>query len=268
MIKFKQGNYYYLKVLLGLILLDIYLNVFIAKTSNIVIQLLLVILFFPLLKIILKATKLNSFKSIGIVFHQKWKKNLIIGFSIGFTFWLIKYAIVYSFHGFEIVSVKNVTESLIAFFFVFFAFFIASFLNDIIIRGYIFGHLKKRMNGKWIFIISLFLYAVDDSWNEGFSLSNTLFSLAVGLSLTYAYYRTQSIWVDTGIHWGLNVCYGIFNGMIGSSDGGIFVTAFHPHPSIFIELISYFIPLLMFLFLYLLRGKLTVFTNSFNATKE
>ncbi|MBS4178332.1 CPBP family intramembrane glutamic endopeptidase [Lederbergia citrea] len=258
MIDLKQRKYYFFFTILGFILLDIYLNVFIAKTNNIVTQLLLVILFFPLLKIILKATKLNSFKSIGIAFHPKWKRNLIIGFSIGFTFWLIKYALVYILNGFEIVGVKSLSESLITFFFVFFAFFIGSFLNDIIIRGYIFGHLKDKINGKWIFIISILIYALDDSWNEGFSLSNTLFSIALGLSLTYSFYRTSSIWADTGIHWGLNVCYGIFNGMLGSSNGGIFIITDNANPSIIIDSISYIIPLLMFLFLYLLRGKLII----------
>ncbi|ULT56909.1 CPBP family intramembrane metalloprotease [Neobacillus drentensis] len=262
MLFLKKRNYFYFIVILGFVLLDIYLNVFIAKTSNIVFQLLLVILFFPLLKVILKGTKLNYYKNIGIVFHPKWKKNLIFGFSLGFSFWLIKYVIVYLFNGFEIVGVKNFTESLILFFFVIFVFFIGSFLNDIIVRGYIFGHLKGKLNGKWIFIISILIYVLDDSWNEGFSLSNSFFSLVLGLSLTYAFYRTNSIWADTGIHWGLNVCYGIFNGMLGSTDDGIFITVDNPNPPIFLEIISYIIPLLMFLFLYSFRKLLT--KNSYN----
>ncbi|MBS4205009.1 hypothetical protein [Lederbergia citrea] len=129
MIDLKQRKYYFFFMILGFILLDIYLNVFIAKTNNIVTQLLFVILFFPLLKIILKATKLNSFKSIGIAFHPKWKRNLIIGFSIGFTFWLIKYALVYILNGFEIVGVKSLSESLITFFFVFFCIFYQFFFK-------------------------------------------------------------------------------------------------------------------------------------------
>lgn len=250
---------YYTLVVLGFILLDIYLNVFIAKTNNIVFQLLLVIFFFPLVKGILIGTQVTYFKNIGIAFHQKWKSNLITGFSIGFGFWLMKYMIVYFLNGYEIVKVKSFPEAVISFFFVFFAFFIGSFLNDIIIRGYIFGHLKDRINKKWIFFISILAYALDDSWNEGFSLSNTLFSLILGLSLTYAFYRTRSIWADTGIHWGLNVCYGIFNGMLGSTNGGIVVTTDNPHPSILIEVISYFIPILMFLFLFAIRKKLTIY---------
>ncbi|MEL3971185.1 CPBP family intramembrane glutamic endopeptidase [Rossellomorea oryzaecorticis] len=173
--------------------------------------------------------------------------------SIGFSFWLLRYVILYFLNGFEVIGVKSFTESLLLFFFVFFAFFIGSFLNDLIVRGYIFGHLKDKVNGKWIFIISILIYTLDDSWNEGFSVSNTIFSLILELSLTYAFYRTQSIWANTGIHWGLNVCYGIFNGMLGSTDGGIFITVNNPSPSLLIELISYIIPLLMFLFLYAFR---------------
>ncbi|OIK16476.1 hypothetical protein BIV60_04165 [Bacillus sp. MUM 116] len=114
--------------------------------------------------------------------------------------------------------------------------------------------IKERIPVKWVFIISLILYALDDSWNEGFSISNTLFSLILGLSLTYAIYKTGSLWADTGIHWGLNVCYGIFNGTLGSSDGGIIKTMYEPQ-SMFLEMISSIVPLFMFLFVYLLRNK-------------
>jgi membrane protease YdiL (CAAX protease family) len=245
---------YYGKVIAGLIVLDLYLNMGIARSSQFLIQVLLVLLFFPLLKGILMLTKVKEYKNIGISFHPKWWKNMIIGFIIGFSFWLMKYILVYLFGGFEMTSGKSFPEIIMSLLMVMLTFFVGSFLNDIIVRGYVFGHLKERIPVKWVFIISLILYALDDSWNEGFSITNTLFSLILGLSLTYAIYKTGSIWADTGIHWGLNVCYGIFNGTLGSSDGGIIITKYEPQ-SMFLEMISYIVPLFMFLFIYLLRNK-------------
>ncbi|GGA34561.1 hypothetical protein GCM10010917_19810 [Paenibacillus physcomitrellae] len=136
------------------------------------------------------------------------------------------------------IGSKSFTEMFLAFLMVILTFFVGSFLNDIIIRGYVFGHLKERIPLKLVFFISLILYSLDDSWNEGFSITNTLFSLILGLSLTYTIFKTDSIWVDTGIHWGLNVCYGIFNGTLGGSDGGIIITKYEPQ-SMLLEIISY-----------------------------
>ncbi|MFJ5715985.1 CPBP family intramembrane glutamic endopeptidase [Neobacillus sp. NPDC093127] len=245
---------YYGKVIAGFIVLDLYLNMGIAKSSQFLLQVLLVLLFFPLLKGILMLTKVKEYKGIGISFHPKWWRNTVIGFIIGFSFWLMKYILVYLFGGFEITGGKPFPEMIMSLLMVMLTFLVGSFLNDIIIRGYVFGHFKERIPLKWVFIISLILYALDDSWNEGFSLTNTLFSLILGLSLTYAVYKTGSLWGDTGIHWGLNVCYGIFNGTLGSSDGGIIISRYEPQ-SMFLEMISYIVPLFMFLFVYLIRNK-------------
>ncbi|MEH7386389.1 CPBP family intramembrane glutamic endopeptidase [Bacillus sp. JJ1521] len=245
---------YYGKVILGFIVLDLYLNMGIAKSSNFFLQVLLVLLFFPLLKGILMLTKVKEYKHIGISFHRKWWKNMLFGFIIGFSFWLLKYILTYLFGGFEITGVKSFPEIINSLLMVMLIFLVGSFLNDIIVRGFVFGHLKERIPVKWVFIISLILYALDDSWNEGFSITNSLFSLILGLSLTYAIFKTGSLWADTGIHWGLNVCYGIFNGPLGSLDGGIVITEFEQQ-SMFLEMISYIVPLFMFLFVYLLRNK-------------
>ncbi|WP_026575668.1 CPBP family intramembrane glutamic endopeptidase [Bacillus sp. UNC438CL73TsuS30] len=245
---------YYGKVILGFIVLDLYLNIGIAKSSQFFLQVLLVLLFFPLLKGILMLTKVKEYKNIGISFHSKWGKNILNGFIIGFSFWLMKYILVYLFGGFEVTGVKSFPEMIMSLLMVMLIFLVGSFLNDIIVRGFVFGHLKERIPVKWVFIISLILYALDDFWNEGFSISNTLFSLILGLSLTYAIFKTGSLWADTGIHWGLNVCYGIFNGPLGSSDGGIIIMKNHQN-SMLLEMISYIVPLFMFLFVYLLRNK-------------
>ncbi|MFY3791936.1 hypothetical protein ACOQFO_09630 [Ureibacillus sp. MALMAid1270] len=115
-------------------------------------------------------------------------------------------------------------------------------------------HLRGKISIKWIFLISITIYALDDSWNEGISLSNILFSLVIGLSLTFAIYKTGSLWLTTGIHWGLIVCYGIFNGTLRSSGGGILETQ-ALSSTFMIEAVSYIVSLFMFLLIYLVRDK-------------
>ncbi len=247
---------YYAKVFAGLIVLDMYLNIGIARSSELWLQVLLVLLFFPLLKGILMFTKVSEFKNIGISFHSKWSRNLLIGFLIGFSFWLIKYVIQFFLQGFEITGILPFPEMILPLLMIFLMFFVGSFLNDIIVRGFVFGHLKNKLPMKWVFLISIIIYALDDSWNEGFSVGNILFSVVLGLSLTYAIYKTCSIWLTTGIHWGLNVCYGLMNGALGGSGGGIILTQNYS-TTFLTEAVNYLTPLMMFIFIYLVRNRFT-----------
>ena len=145
-------------------MLDLYLNMGIAKSSQFLLQVLLVLLFFPLLKGILMLTRVKQYKGIGISFHPKWWRNTVIGFIIGFSFWLMKYILVYLFGGFEMTGGKAVPRNDHVTFYGDAHIFGRIFLNDIIVRGYVFGHLKERIPVKWVFIISLILYALDDFW--------------------------------------------------------------------------------------------------------
>lgn len=185
---------------------------------------------------------------------------------IGFTFWLVKYIIQYFLYDFDIVGIIPFPQMISSLLMIMLTFLVGSFLNDIILRGFVFGHLKEKHPMKWVFVISILIYVFDDSWNEGFSLGYTLFSLLLGLSLTYAIYKTGSIWATTGIHWGLNVCYGIFNGTLGSSGGGILLTQDALSNTFLIELTGYLVPLFMFLFILLYRNKL-VRTNAEGVSK-
>jgi hypothetical protein len=90
------------------------------------------------------------------------------------------------------------------------------------------------------------LYALDDYWYAGFSLSNFIFSVILGLSLTYAFYKTGSIWANTGIHYGLNVAYGLFFGMVGSPGTSVFMVKEAVNESLLSEILYYLIPSMMF----------------------
>ncbi|OCA83194.1 hypothetical protein A8F94_18950 [Bacillus sp. FJAT-27225] len=242
----------YAKALIGFTILDVYLNAGIAGAGSILIQLLLVAGFFPVFYFLLRWTNLNGFRDAGIDFHPSWSRNVVIGFGTGFGFWLTMYTLSWILGGYEITGIKPLSESLLTIGLVLGTFLIGSFLNDLITRGYIFAQLKGRIPLPWIFTISIAVYSFDDIWHEGFSFSNTVFSILLGLSLTYAFYKSGSIWMTTGIHWGLNVCYGLFNGTLGEANGGIFIRTEPASSSFLLESIRYFIPALMFLFVVVL----------------
>lgn len=126
-------------------------------------------------------------------------------------------------------------------------FFTGSLINDLIMRGYVINLLKNKLHIAWVFTISILLYALDDYWYAGFSLSNMIFSVILGLSLTYAFYKTGSIWANTGIHYGLNVAYGLFFGMVGSPESSIIIVKENINETMLSEVLYYLIPTIMFL---------------------
>jgi hypothetical protein len=60
-----------------------------------------------------------------------------------------------------------------------------------------------------IALISIIVYSLDDFWNGDFTVINFVFSIILGCSLTDAFYHSKSIWADTGLHFGLNLAYGL-----------------------------------------------------------
>ncbi len=202
--------------------------------------------FFPLAYFIAKWVGLNGLKGMGLLFHTGWLKNFFISFWIGFSFWLLMF-------GIQLVSgdliwngVLDSSELLMPMVMIFAGFFIGSFINDLIVRGFVINLLKDKLHVGCVFSISILLYALDDYWYAGFSLSNFIFSVILGLSLTYAFYKTGSIWANTGIHYGLNVAYGLFFGMVGSPGTSIFLIKETVKKSLLSEILYYLIPALMF----------------------
>lgn len=100
-------------------------------------------------------------------------------------------------------------------------FFLGSIINDLITRGFVIHSLAGKLPPFFIAIISITLYALDDFWNGDVTFLNFVFSLILGCSLTYSFYQSGSVWADTGIHFGLNVSYGLLYGLNGKSGGGL-----------------------------------------------
>ncbi|MCM3685311.1 CPBP family intramembrane glutamic endopeptidase [Mesobacillus subterraneus] len=134
---------------------------------------------------------------------------------------------------------------------VFVGFGLGSLINDIIVRGLVFNFFKDRVPLVKLMVIAILLYALDDIWLEGFSINNTIFSIVLGLSLTYAFYTTNSIWANTGIHVGLNVVYGLFYGVSGKVGDGVFLFDVNEKANgFFSSYLSIIIACIMFLMVY------------------
>ncbi|KMY55835.1 hypothetical protein AC623_19400 [Bacillus sp. FJAT-27231] len=212
------------KLIIGMssfLILDLYFNVITHFISNTVIQFVGLLLFFPLASSVGKLNGLQGLKGIGLVFHHNWRKHFAASFVMGFGVWLLMYS-VYGWIGkFEIIGIQTGGEAWWTLIQVMIGFFLGSFINDLITRGFVINILIGKLPPMFISIISIFVYALDDFWNGDLTILNFVFSLILGCSLTFSFYKSGSVWADTGIHFGLNVAYGLFYGLIGKAGGGL-----------------------------------------------
>lgn len=162
--------------------------------------------------------KLKDLCALGLQWHRNWGKNLIFGFSIGALVFFLKYLCCYEMGMFRItvwMEMSYITQMLMT---AIVAMFFASAINDTLIRGYWLAFCTRKSMMKWYIPLVTILYALDDSWNEGLILSNFLYSLVLGITLAYTVYKTKSIWMSIGLHWGSNV---LFRAMYGFNNQGI-----------------------------------------------
>jgi len=90
---------------------------------------------------------------------------------------------------------------------------IPSVAEDILTRGYLFGHLSERLSkNSWIFI-STAVYVLNHIWrlSDGVAVLTYLFLL--GAVLAFAVWSTKLLWLAFGIHWGSNIAFESSNSM-------------------------------------------------------
>lgn len=205
-----------LSAVIGFLIIDLYFNL-IPRLFELdtVSWLIYACSFFILTRHVAKLTGLSGMGDLGLIAHFGWKRNLRIGFLCGAGIWAVMYLLLWGFGDFQVIGVKRAPEAVIFAIEVLTVLFLGSLINDLIVRGYVFAHLKGKIRNVYLLLISAFIYALDDVWLVGISISNILFSIVLGLLFGYVLLRTGSIWMNTGIHMGINVIYSFVYGIPG-----------------------------------------------------
>ena len=153
--------------------------------------------------------------TLGLARPHGWTRCLWIGFAIGFGTWALKNLVYYAMGKFEVVGWHDMAFALPLLGEALLAMFLASAINDLMIRGYGLAFCRRFALLRWYIPLTVLVYALDDCWNEGIDAGNLLFSAILGLSLAWSVARTGSLWMSIGIHWGGNVCYRLMSGFDG-----------------------------------------------------
>lgn len=146
----------------------------------------------------------------GLSFNDNWYLVLGAGLLIGFGTFVLSILIsiglqfekiqnIQSFHFF----LQNIPLTLLMTFF-------PSIAEDILTRGYFYGHLKFLKPAIWI-LLSATIYVLNHIWrlNEGIPVLSYLFLL--GLVLAISVLAKRSLWLALGIHWGANIAFELSN---------------------------------------------------------
>lgn len=203
--------------LLVFILLDLYANVVPHLVGfAIPVWLAYVLGFFVLVYVLSRfVLGITRAESLGLGRPSGWLLYLGVGFAIGFGIWALKNLLYVGMGKFEVVGWRDWDFALPLLGQALVGMFLASAINDLMIRGYGLAFCRRFNLMSWYLLITCVVYALDDSWNEGLDLGNLMFSAVLGLSLAYTVLKTGAIWMSIGIHWGGNMCFRIMAGFDG-----------------------------------------------------
>lgn len=246
--------------LIGFFVLNIYFNFLpTILPHNDILRFFHLLFFFPIAYLVAQKLTNKGLDFYGVIFFKGWLRNLTLGFSIGFISWSVLFGLYFYFGKYQFIGFIPFMDSAANLVIVLIGFGIGSLINDMIVRGYVINGLKGKIPSSYIFLLSVLIYTFDDIWNAGFSLQNTIFSFILGLSLTYAFFKANSIWVNTGIHFGLNVLYGLFFGVSQQVGGGLFLFKEQPAAEGMTPWLSTIISAVILLILLGLRRQIVVY---------
>lgn len=203
--------------LLGFVALDLYVNL-VPRLVGVAVPVWLAYVagFFVLVFLVCRhGLGITHAEPLGLGRPRGWSRWLWTGFAIGFGIWALKNLVFLAMGKFEVAGWRDIGFAMPLMGQALFAMFFASAINDLMIRGYGLAFCRRFGFMRWYVPLTVLVYALDDSWNEGIDLGNLLFSAILGLSLAWSVLRTGTLWMSIGIHWGSNVCYRFMSGFDG-----------------------------------------------------
>jgi len=143
----------------------------------------------------------------GLNMHRGWPVNLLKGILTGILFFSLSVlmSVLFGFEG--SISVAGAADFFKQVPLVLLMTVFPSVAEDILTRGYLYGHLKDEMNGKSFILLSAVVFVLNHIWRLGDHPAVLVYLFILGLALAYALWYSRSLWLAFGIHWGSNIAY-------------------------------------------------------------
>lgn len=142
----------------------------------------------------------------GLSFNNKWYLSLLAGLVFGLLAFCLSIFISIQCNFERLISIQSFQAFISALPMALLMTFFPSIAEDILTRGYLFGHIKTLKPGRWI-LLSAIIYVLNHIWrlNDGAAVLSYLFLL--GLVLAICVMAQKSLWLALGIHWGSNIAF-------------------------------------------------------------
>ena len=147
----------------------------------------------------------------GLMLHHGWIKNLLLGLATGIIFFLFSEWLSIR-RGYEqLLSVKTSIAIIKLLPLTLLMTFFPSIAEDILTRGYLYGHLQKVLRPAVLVLLSAVFYVLNHIWRLGQGAPVLSYLFILGIALTLALIFTNSLWLTLGIHWGSNIAFEMVN---------------------------------------------------------
>ena len=147
----------------------------------------------------------------GLSLNKGWIKNLLFGLLTGISFFLLSEWITVKAGYEKLLSLKNFSAIAQLLPLTLLMTFFPSIAEDILTRGYLYGHLKNILKPWTLILVSSLFYVLNHIWRLGEGIDVLSYLFVLGLALAWALCYTKSLWLTLGMHWKANISFEMIN---------------------------------------------------------
>lgn len=160
-----------------------------------------------------KIQGLHGFGGYGLSLRPSGMSTLFRGLAIGLLFFLLPFFLSIFLNFEYIIDTDTAHHAIRQFPVILLMTFVPSLAEDILTRGYLFGHFKFLKPSVWV-LISTIIYVLNHIWRLDDGAAVLSYLTFLGIALAIAVLNAQSLWLAFGIHWGANIAYEVSNAFI------------------------------------------------------
>ena len=155
----------------------------------------------------------------GLAFVKNWYTMLFIGLLAGYGAYVLSIVTSIGLYSVQLQYVQSFRTILYNLPLTLVITFFPSIAEDILTRGYLYGHLKHLKPAVWIALSSA-IYVLNHIWRLDDGLPVLSYLLLLGLVLAICVWAKRSLWLALGIHWGANIAFEQTNAALSLSSEG------------------------------------------------
>ncbi len=149
----------------------------------------------------------KGMEGFGLGLRMGWWQQLLKGLLLGLLFFGLAegLAVTFGFEKFNGIAAAEVIIKQLPL--ILLMTFFPSIAEDILTRGYLYGHLFSKMKPWYWVLLSAVVYVLNHIWRLTENPAVLVYLFLLGVVLAFTVWKTGSLWLALGIHWGANIAF-------------------------------------------------------------